>query len=130
MPSNFSYPTKEKLKSRKLLDQLFTKGKSVSAFPLKAFYMVIPDASSEIIQTGVGVSSRNFTKAVDRNRIKRLLREAYRLNKQLLHVGLEKNQKKLAVFILFVGKEKPAFELLHELMPTVIQKILVAIDKP
>ncbi len=129
MPATYSYNKKEKLKSRKLLDQLFTKGKSVSAFPLKVFYGVLPAETTETVQAGVGVSARNFSKAVDRNRIKRLLREAYRLNKTALHDALHAQQKKAAVFILYVGKEKPEFATLNEMMPLVLQKLIAAIAK-
>ena len=129
MPTTYSYNKKEKLKSRKLLDQLFTKGKSVSAFPLKVFYGVLADENAETVQAGVGVSARNFSKAVDRNRIKRLLREAYRLNKSVLHDALNADQKKVAVFFLFVGKEKPEFAALQETMPQVLQKLIAAIAK-
>jgi ribonuclease P protein component len=129
MPATYSYNKKEKLKSRKLLDQLFTKGKSVSAFPLKVFYGVLPAETTETVQAGVGVSARNFTKAVDRNRIKRLLREVYRLNKTVLHDALHAEQKKAAVFFLYVGKEKPEFAPLNETMPLVLQKLIAAIAK-
>jgi ribonuclease P protein component len=129
MPATYSYNKKEKLKSRKLLDQLFTKGKSVSAFPLKVFYGVLPAETTETVQAGVGVSARNFSKAVDRNRIKRLLREVYRLNKSVLHEALHAEQKKAAVFFLYVGKEKPEFAPLNETMPLVLQKLIAAIAK-
>lgn len=129
MPATYAYNKKEKLKSRKLLDQLFTKGKSVSAFPLKVFYGVLPPETEETVPAGVGVSARNFSKAVDRNRIKRLLREAYRLNKSVLHDALNTDQKKAAVFFLYVGKEKPEFAGLNETMTLVLQKLISAIAK-
>ena len=129
MPGTYAYNKKEKLKSRKLLDQLFTKGKSVSAFPLKVFYGVLPAETTETIQAGVGVSARNFSKAVDRNRIKRLLREAYRLNKSVLYDALNADQKKAAVFFLYIGKEKPEFATLNETMPFLLQKLIAAIAK-
>jgi ribonuclease P protein component len=85
MAATNSYNTKEKLKSRKLLEQLFTKGRSFSVFPLKVFYMPLPGTVDHAVKAGVGVSAKHFRKAVDRNRIKRLLRECYRLNKQSLY---------------------------------------------
>ena len=124
-----TFHKREKLKNRKLLDQLFTKGRSVSAFPLKVFYHVLPAETTETVQAGVGVSARNFSKAVDRNRIKRLLREAYRLNKSLLHNALNADQKKAAVFFLYIGKEKPAFAALNETMPLVLHKLIAALAK-
>ena len=64
-----------------MLNQLFAEGKSFSVFPVKVFYLPIQKEGKQMIKVGVGVSARNFKKAVDRNRIKRLLRECYRLNK-------------------------------------------------
>lgn len=124
-----TFHKREKLKNRKLLDQLFTKGRSVSAFPLKVFYSVLPAETEETVQAGVGVSARNFSKAVDRNRIKRLLREAYRLNKSILHDALNADQKKAAVFFLYIGKEKPVFAALNETMPLVLNKLIAALAK-
>ena len=124
-----TFNKREKLKNRKLLDQLFTKGRSVSAFPLKVFYSVLPAETEETVRAGVGVSARNFSKAVDRNRIKRLLREAYRLNKSMLHDALNTDQKKAAVFLLYIGKEKPDFAALNETMPLVLNKLIAALAK-
>jgi len=129
MSATHSFNKKEKLKSRKLLDQLFTKGKSVSVFPVKVFYLPLASEADEPVQAGVGVSGRNFSKATDRNRIKRLLREAYRLNKSILHEALTADQKKIAVFILYLGKEKPELTALNEAMPLVLNKLITAIAR-
>ena len=124
MAKLFSYQSKEKLKSRKLMDQLFTVGKSVSVFPLKAFYNEVDIDLDFPVKLGVGVSSRNFKKAVDRNRIKRLLREAYRLHKQPLLEFANSKNKKIIVFILFVDKALPQLETLQNKLPLLIDKLI------
>ncbi|MDE3144051.1 MAG: ribonuclease P protein component [Bacteroidota bacterium] len=129
MSKLFSYQSKEKLKSRKLMDQLFTAGKSVSVFPVKAMFNEIDAAIDFPVKAGVGVSIRNFKKAVDRNRIKRLLREAYRLNKQPLLDFATANNKKIAVFFLFVDKTLPDFEMLQNKMPVLIDKLIKQLDE-
>jgi len=129
MAKLFSYQSKEKLKSRRLLDQLFTNGKSVSVFPVKAFYNEVDIALNFPVKVGVGVSSRNFKKAVDRNRIKRLLREAYRLNKQPLIDFANTNNKKIIVFILFVDKTLPDAETLQNKIPLVIDKLIKQLNE-
>mgnify|MGYP001791936628 CR=1 FL=1 len=129
MAATYSYNAKEKLKSRKLLDQLFTKGRSFSVFPVKVFFMQLPEPGDHPIKAGVGVSARNFRKAVDRNRIKRLLRECYRLNKQSLHAMVNTNQKNIAVFFLYIGKDIPDFILLNEKMQSALTKLETSFDR-
>ena len=81
---NFTYPKSERLKSKNTIDLLFTEGKSVSKYPLRLVYVPVNLPDEESIKMGVSVSKKYFKKAVDRNYFKRVLRETYRLNKQLL----------------------------------------------
>lgn len=117
-----TYSKQEKLKSRKALNQLFTAGRSFLCFPVKVFYL--PVTNNDVpIQAGVGVSSRHFKKAVDRNRIKRLLREAYRLNKQSLSTLLVQKEKQVHVFFLYIGKELPEHDVLQEKLKQALTKL-------
>jgi len=119
--SNQGLPKQAKLKSKTSLDEIFASGKSFTVFPIKVFYRVIPRENEKIpIQAGVGVSSRNFKKATDRNRIKRLLRETYRTQQALLTV---QEEQKLEVFFLFLAKELPVFSELKSAMETVLKKV-------
>ena len=95
---------KEKLKSKKLIEQLFVEGRSVSVFPLRLVYLETSYEDGSSIKTGVSVSKRNFKKAVDRNRIKRLLREAYGLQKGSYFNNIT---TQYAFMILYIGKEMP-----------------------
>lgn len=104
----FTLGTFEKLKSRKLIDEVFKKGKSFSDFPFRTIYF-FPEENKSQLQAGFAVSSKVFKRAVDRNRIKRLMREAYRLQKNSLRKLLEEKQTNLVVFIVFTGKELPEF---------------------
>ncbi len=76
------------------------------------------------LQAGFGASSRNFKKAVDRNRIKRLTREAYRLQKNALRQRLEETDRSLAVFIIYTGKELPEYDTVTKKMGLILQKLL------
>lgn len=127
MEKRFSYNKQEKLKSKKQLDRLFKSGKSFTIFPVKVFF-VFTDEQDNIIKTGVGVSSRHFKKAVHRNRIKRLLREAYRTEKLPLHASLNKTGKKLAVFLLFIDKAMPEYALLKQKMQLCMQRLIHEVD--
>ncbi|TAH07693.1 MAG: ribonuclease P protein component [Sphingobacteriia bacterium] len=120
------YPSEEKLKSRKALELLFSAGKSFSVFPIKIFYtLTTTDAempSKVLVNAGVGVSARNFKKAVDRNRIKRLLREAYRTQKQALHIIVAEKNIQVAVFFLFIGKELATqIEITHAMAKVLVK---------
>lgn len=103
---SFTYSKKEKLKSKKLIEQLFNDGKSLSAFPLRLIYLQTSFEDKIFFKTGVSVSKRTHKKAVDRNRIKRLLREAYRLNKPKIN----NSETQFAFMILYLGKEIPLFD--------------------
>jgi ribonuclease P protein component len=123
----YFFKKEEKLKSRKAIDEIFSKGKSFSNFPIKVIWM--PHNSKAVLQAGVGVSSRNFKKATDRNRVKRLMREAYRLQKGMLHDQLTLHQKNLSVFFLYTGKELPAYDLLFEKMGLAIKRLIKLSDE-
>ncbi|MCX2679040.1 ribonuclease P protein component [Galbibacter sp. EGI 63066] len=119
-----SFPKKEKLKSVKRIEQLFTEGSVVSKYPLRLVYLKTEDEEVKI-KAGVSVSKRNFKKAVDRNRIKRLMREAYRLNKHLFFTAA--GSSSYAMMFLYTGKEMPAFEKLMRQIQKLHQKFEEAV---
>ena len=112
----------ERLKSRKVIDQLFKKGKSFSIFPFRVVWQHQQDCT-EVLQAGFTVSTKYFKKAVDRNRIRRLMKEAYRLQKNKLQQGLQDQNKPLAIFLIYVGKELPLYQLISTKMVLVIEKL-------
>ncbi|HLV69575.1 MAG TPA: ribonuclease P protein component [Xanthomarina sp.] len=116
-----SYSKKEKLKSEKLISQLFLEGKSVSAYPLKMVYLKTSFQDNVQVKAAVSVSKRNFKKAVDRNQIKRLLREAYRLQKATYFNNMT---TPYALMILYIGKEKPTFKEIEAKMAQLLQKFI------
>ena len=116
-----SFPKKEKLKSQKLIERLFSEGEAVTAFPLKLIYLKINNGNL----VGVSVSKRYFKRAVDRNRIKRLIRESYRLNKNML---IDNNVEGYAFMILYLGKELPDFETVNKRAQSLFNKLSVKIN--
>ena len=76
------------------------------------------------MQCGVTVSSRNFKKAVDRNRVKRIVREVYRLQKLPLQNLLEEQDKHLIMFFIYVGKELPVFNEVNGRMEIALQRLV------
>ena len=124
MPKIFTYNKQEKLKSRKQLEALFGKGNILLLFPVKVFYMLPETPLDNIVKAGVGASSRTFKKSVQRNRIKRLLREAYRLNKLPLHQFLQAHNRQLIVFLLYVDKSLPQKGIIQTKMPLALEKLM------
>ena len=117
----FKYTKKDKLKSKKVIDQLFTEGKSVSVYPLKLVYLKTKYEDNSIIKTSVSVSKRLNKTAVARNRIKRLLREAYRLNKPLF---FNNSTISYAFMILYLSKDGTTFEELNTKMKLLLERFL------
>lgn len=100
---NNSFGKEEKLKSRKRIEQLFAEGKSVKAYPVITVFL--PNEDSVIhSQVGFSVSKKRFKKAVDRNLVKRRMREAYRLNKQILS-----ESGTVSMMFIYVGKTIPQY---------------------
>jgi len=116
MAKQAAFGKKEKLKSRKLIEALFKRGKTINVFPVRILYIFLNVEAYEnpLLQVGVSVSKRNFKRAVDRNRIKRLLREAYRLQKNELLALTAEQKKKGFLFFIFTDKELPQYQMVFD----------------
>jgi len=124
----YTYGKKDKLKSRKEMEALFKQGKSFSVFPVKVLFRQ-PETAGYTLQTGVGAGSRHFKRAVHRNRIKRLMRESYRLHVAPLQQYLQERGRPLAVFLLYIDKVLPEQELLHQKMPVIIRRLIKELNE-
>lgn len=124
-PSTFGFPKIEKLKSKKIIELLFSEGKSLSSYPLKLIYIKTSLVEEVPIQAGVTVSKKKFKHAVSRNRIKRLLRESYRLNKHIVFNNIEGN---FAFLFLYIGSEIPSQKLVEDHMSTLLRLFIKRIN--
>ncbi|WP_283636278.1 ribonuclease P protein component [Aquaticitalea lipolytica] len=111
----------EKLKSQKLIEKLFLEGKSVVSYPLRLVFIETTFDDNVKVKAGVSVSKRHFKNAVDRNRIKRLMREAYRLNKANYFNNIT---TQYALMILYIGKDGTEFDAVNEKMNQLFEKFL------
>lgn len=119
-----SYPLAEKLKSKKIIDLLFSQGKSVSKYPLRLVYVQHDFDENVPLKMGVSVSKKYFKKAVDRNYFKRVLRECYRLNKFLLTSNLD---KKYCIMFFYQTSEKLSYQEIEEKSKLLFEKFRKAI---
>jgi len=118
-----TFPKEERLCSRKVLEELFGGGhKSVSAFPIRAVFMPSEQAGVRVM---ISVSKRYFKRAVKRNRIKRQLREAYRLQKELL---LPLDDGGLDIAFLWTSAEmlptEKVFQKMHNLLCRIRESVV------
>lgn len=122
MSKQFTLGKEERLKSRKQTELVFSEGKKFTLAPFRVYYLSIKDQLN-VLQFGVGVSTKNFKKAVDRNRIKRLAREAYRLQKKILEKKLIEANSYLTVFFIYTGKELPEYKDINDKIGKVLNKL-------
>jgi ribonuclease P protein component len=126
----FTYPKNEKLKSKITIDLLFSKGKSVSKYPLRLVFVEsdygIPEESGQKIKMGVSVSKKYFKHAVDRNYFKRVLRETYRLNKHLLVDHLD---KPYAMMFFYQTKDRLTYEEINTKTIQLFEKFVLQMKK-
>lgn len=108
----------ERLKSKKLIEKLYQEGNSVKTFPLRMVFIQTEHTSNFPAQVGVSVPKRNFKLAVDRNRLKRLMRETYRLQKEIVYSNLE---KPYVFMISYLGREEWKYEDLYPKMEKLLK---------
>jgi ribonuclease P protein component len=124
----FTYPKNEKLKSKITIDLLFSKGKSVSKYPLRLVFVEsdygIPEDSDQMLKMGVSVSKKYFKHAVDRNYFKRVLRETYRLNK---HILIDNLDKKYAMMFFYQTKDRLSYEEINTKTIQLFEKFVLQI---
>ena len=109
-----TFKKRERMVSNLLIEALFENGssQSVSAFPLRAVYQMIERRDGHgPAQILISVPKKRFKHAVDRNRVKRQIREAYRQHKQLLWEGMAENQEMLVGFIWLSDRHYPTKEV-------------------
>lgn len=115
---NHKFPKSEKLKSSKTIESLFLEGKTHFKYPIKVFFLSKENLEANL--AAFAVPKRKFKLAVDRNRVKRQLRETYRLNKHTIEEG---SGTKFVQLYLYLGKAKPQYQELEKAMKYLLKKL-------
>ncbi|WP_460615165.1 MULTISPECIES: ribonuclease P protein component [Hymenobacter] len=120
---SYSFPKEEHLCRKKLIEELFGRGSSFGLYPLRLVWLPAAEFSTAPPQVLVSVSKRSFKRAVDRNYLKRLMREAYRLNKYRL-VEAAGGHRIGQLAIIYSGKEKKPFTLVEKKLISGLERLL------
>ena len=113
-----TFKKEERLNKEKWIQELFEKGSSFLLYPFRVVYLPHPDPQYPAHQVLISVSTRNFKKAVDRNTIKRRIREAYRLNKlKILSPG------KWLIAYIYIAKEMIPSEMIHKKLALTFERL-------
>ncbi len=120
-----TFPLKEHLKSKKTIERLYAEGASVTAYPLRAVF-IEQDAEEQEVTAAIliSVAKKRFRHAVDRNLVKRRIREAYRTSKHPFIEALENNGKRMAVAILYIDSRHNSTAFIKRKMERLLGSII------
>ncbi|MBI4945146.1 MAG: ribonuclease P protein component [Bacteroidetes bacterium] len=123
----------ERLTNKRIFESIFESGKSISVFPFKLIWIETNTTSptplslrSGVVgeaQLGISVPKKSFAKAVDRNTIKRRIRESYRKNKHSLYEMLKEKNLSIALMIIYISKEELPYQEIEKKMIVSLQKV-------
>ncbi|MDR0606140.1 MAG: ribonuclease P protein component [Bacteroidales bacterium] len=121
--NNYSFSKQERIYYRNDFQKLFSKGEYFYLYPFKCIYLW-KEATAFSGKIAISVSKRKFKKAVDRNKIKRLIRESYRLKKHILYQEYANSKQSIDIFIIYTGTKIYSFRMIEEHFIELINKII------
>jgi ribonuclease P protein component len=124
MVTNNKFSKHEKLKSKIAIDTLFSKGKSINEYPIRLVFLPKEEASYIVANVGVVVPKKQVRLAVNRNLIKRRLREAYRLNNNELKTVLKKNDLSLNMMFIYSNKQILDYTAIEDKIKVILTRLI------
>ncbi len=120
---DFSFPVEERLKHKKLFEDLFTKGNRVFKHPVLAVWSEVELPEDVPIQAGFVAPKKHYKTAVQRNRIKRWMKEAFRTQKATLEQSVSASGKQIAVLFITVKTDNISYDVLRPKILLLLQEI-------
>ncbi len=128
MAARYTLGAGERLKREQHIKALFRSGKALSAFPLRLIWLLIPAGDDPApIRAGFSAPKKKFKRATDRNRIKRLMRESWRLQKPGIDLAIPAGSQ-LLVFLLFTDAALPQYEPVHAAVGKALSQLKKSLD--
>lgn len=124
----YTFTVEERLKREQHIKTLFQTGKAFSSFPLKCIWLALDrNAEKSPARIALSVPKKRTPLATDRNRVKRLMREAWRLNKHLLYEQVPEAQH-LQLFLIYTGTPKPGLDMMVKAIRQLIRTLVAQIS--
>jgi ribonuclease P protein component len=123
MQTRYTFKKEEKLKSRKLIEILFKEGKRIKSFPIQIVYLQIDHLQDYFVQAGFSVPKKQFKRAVDRNKLKRLMREAYRLQKNQLPDIIKNKEKKYIIMFIYMSDKITPYKKIESTIDKLLKEL-------
>jgi len=123
MVISYKFSKNEKLKSKTAIELLFSKGKSIHAFPLRVVYLKKINCTGTLVNAGVSVPKKNIKLAVNRNLLKRRNREAYRLNNNELKIQLKKSGIEINLMFIYTSKQILPYQEIEDKIKVILSRL-------
>ena len=128
-PEKNSFTKVERLCSKKLFAELFENGNAFYSFPFRVVWIFNPSTNSSVSQIAISVPKRTFKKAVDRNLIKRRIKEAFRIDKHQLYDYLESNNKQIIFVLIYREATITDYLTTEKAVRNMLKKFLVILKE-
>ena len=127
MDTRLSLSKNERLKSKKAIAGLFDDGNTFFYHPFRMYWRISDETIDSPVQVAFSVAKRKFKKAVHRNRIKRLMREAWRHNKLSLYSKLEEHNYQIVVMLVYTSDSMPDYKTVEKKVKEIVSKLLLVL---